>query len=118
MLLNLTTRICEPDILVIELAGRITLGRESSHLEDAVVKAVLNGSRKIVMNLAEVHYIDSAGIGIIAFSFGKVTKAGGHFRVAGATGVVKDVFRLTRLDTVIPFSPTVDVACAAMAKES
>ena len=118
MLLNLTTHVCDPDILVIELAGRITLGRESSHLEDAVVKAVLGGARKIVMNLAEVQYIDSAGIGIMAFSFGKVTKAGGRFCLAGATGVVFDVFHLTHLDTVIPFAPSVDEACAAMAKEA
>jgi anti-sigma B factor antagonist len=113
MLLTLTTRICEPDILVIELTGRITLGREVSHVEDTVMKAVEEGSRKIVMDIAGVHHIDSAGLGMIAFSFGKVTKEGGRFFLAGATGNVLDVFLTTHLDSVIPLLPSVDAACAA-----
>ena len=49
MLLTIATRTCDPDILVFELAGRISLGRESSHLEDTVLKAIADGHHKIVV---------------------------------------------------------------------
>jgi anti-anti-sigma factor len=118
MLLELKTRVCEPDILVIELSGRITLGRESTHIEDTVVKALAEGVRNIVMDVSNVHVIDSSGVGIIALSFGKLSKQGGRFRVAGATGHVLEILQITHLDSVIPLSPSVEEACATMALES
>ena len=68
----------------------------------------------MVLDLTGVRYIDSSGLGIIALCFGKMSRAGGRFCVAGATGIVLDVFRMTHLDSVIPFSPSVDEACAGM----
>jgi anti-anti-sigma factor len=105
MILSLTTRKCEPDVTVIELAGRITLGRESSQIEIQVVKLLNEGSKKLVMDLEKVDYIDSTGIGIIAYCFGKVTQAGASCRVSGARGLVMDLFKITRLDSVIQFFP-------------
>jgi anti-sigma B factor antagonist len=118
MLLTIATRICDTDILVIELTGRITLGRESTHIEDTVVKAIAEGARKIVLDLSGVRYIDSSGLGIIALCFGKMSKAGGRFILTGATGVVLEVLQMTHLDSVIPFSRSVDEACAAMVPDA
>lgn len=114
MLLELKTRECKPQILVIELAGRITLGRESTHIEDAVVKAVKDGIRKVVIDLEQVQAIDSSGVGIIAFCFGKLAKEGGSLIVAGATGGVKDILHMTHLDCVIPLSDTAEEACTVL----
>src|SRR5665213_1332028 len=111
MSLSLTTRKCEPDIAVIELAGRITLGRESGQIEVNVVKALNEGTRRIVIDLANVDYLDSTGIGIIAYCFGKITQAGAESRVSGARGLVMDLFRITRLDSVIQFFPDAASAC-------
>lgn len=126
MLLTIATRVQEPGVFVVELNGRITLGRESTHIEDTVVKAIAEGSRGIVLDMAGVRYIDSSGIGIVASCFGKAAKAGGKLCVAGAIGIVMEVFQMTHLDAVIPFAPSVDAACvvvesgaqAAMKKEA
>jgi len=117
MLLTITTRVAEPDILVIEIAGRILLGRECTHVEDTVSKAIDEGARNIVMDLAGVRQIDSSGLGIVTLCFGKMSKAGGRFRIAGAQGVVLEILRMTHLDSVIPFSPSAEDACSAMATE-
>jgi anti-sigma B factor antagonist len=112
--LSIATRTCEPDIVVIELSGRVTLGRESGQMERVVLHALENGSRKLVIDLSNVNYIDSTGIGVVAYCFGKISQAGAHARIAGARGLVMDVFRITRLDTVIKFFPDVDAACESL----
>jgi anti-sigma B factor antagonist len=112
--LSLTTRKYEPDITVVELTGRITLGKESGQIENNVVKLLNDGVRKIVIDLAKVDYIDSTGIGIIAYCFGKISQMAAETRVSGASGLVMDLFRITRLDNVIQFFPDVDSACASL----
>lgn len=113
MILSLSTRHVEPDITVIELSGRIAIGRESGQIETVVNKELAAGARKLVIDMSQVHFIDSTGIGIIAYCFGRVTQAHAEARVAGATGLVMDVFRLTRLDAVLKFVPTVEDAIAS-----
>ena len=112
--LTVTSRQCEPDITVIGLNGRVTLGRESGQLEAAVTKAMESGARKLVIDLNEVSYIDSTGIGIIAYCFTRISKAGGEALIAGAQGLVLDIFRVTRLDSIIRFFPDADAACDSL----
>ena len=114
MALTLTTRTVQPDITVIELNGRVTLGKDSSQIEAFVLKALNEGSRKIVIDLAGLSYIDSSGIGIIAYCFAKIGQAGAKATVAGAKGLVLEVFKVTHLDTVIEFFPDVDTASARL----
>jgi anti-sigma B factor antagonist len=118
MALSLTMRKCEPGITVIELAGRITLGREGTQIETTVLKSLKEGARKLVIDLSRVTYIDSTGIGMIAYCFGKINQLGAQASVAGATGLVLEVFRLTRLDSVIQFFPDVESACESFAGAS
>jgi anti-sigma B factor antagonist len=118
MVLSITTRNCEPGITVIEIGGRITLGRESGQIEAFVLKALNEGALKLVFDLSEVTYLDSTGIGIIAYCFGKISQKGAHAAVAGAKGLVLDVFKLTRLDSVIRFFPDVAAACDGLATAS
>jgi anti-sigma B factor antagonist len=115
MALTVETRKCEPGIHVIELAGRITLGQEKGQIEAAVLKALKEGAKKLVFDLSQVAYIDSTGIGIIAYCFGKISQQGATAAVAGADGLVKEVFKLTRLDNVIPFFPDIVSACDGLA---
>jgi len=114
MVLSLTTRKMEPDITIVELAGRITLGRESSQIETTVVKLLNEGIKSLVLDLSKVDYIDSTGIGIIAYCFGKITQNGARCRVSGAKGLVMDLFRITRLESVIQFFPDVDAAVESL----
>jgi anti-sigma B factor antagonist len=115
MVLSLTTRKCAPDITVIEIGGRITLGRESGQIEGAVLKALNEGALKLVIDLAQVSYIDSTGIGIIAYCFGKISQKNAQGAVSGAKGLVLEVFKLTRLDSVISFFPDAASACEGLA---
>jgi anti-sigma B factor antagonist len=116
--LSLTTRKCGDDISVVEFAGRITLGRESGQIETVLVKLLDQGVKKIVIDLSKVDYIDSTGIGRIAYCFGKITQAGALARVSGAQGLVMDLFRITRLDSVIRFFPDTASACQSLANDS
>jgi anti-sigma B factor antagonist len=118
MVLTLETRHCEPGITVIELGGRITLGRESGQIEVAVLKALNEGVKKLIFDLSKVTYIDSTGIGIIAYCSGKISQKEAQAVVAGATGLVLEVFKLTRLDSVIRFFPDVASACDGLATAS
>lgn len=118
MVLSLTTRTCEPGITVIELSGRVVLGRERDQIEATVLKALNEGVKRFVIDLKDVTYVDSSGIGAITYCHGKIAQKGAHCAVAGAKGLVMEVFRLTRVDTVVPFFPDVESACAALAKSA
>jgi len=109
--LSLTTRQCDPGITVIEFKGRLTLGREGGQVEANVLRLLREGVRILVLDLSGVEYIDSTGIGIIAYCFGKISQSGAQSCVAGAKGLVLDLFRITRLDTVIRFYPDAATAC-------
>jgi anti-sigma B factor antagonist len=115
MALSLISRKCGPGVTVIELSGHLTLGKESGRIEGAVLTALNEGAQRLVIDLSQVGYVDSSGIGVIAYCFGKISQKGAHGAVAGAKGMVMDVFKLTRLDTVIPCFPDVDAACEGMA---
>jgi len=113
--LNLETTTSEPNITVLKLSGRLTVGRERGQIEAAVLKALGEGIRRIIFDLSNVIYVDSTGIGVIAYCFGKISQQGGHAAVSGASGLVREVFRLTRLDNVITFYPDLPSACGGLA---
>ena len=100
-------------IAILKISGRVTLGSESVEIESTITRLVAEGTRKLVFDIAEVTYIDSAGMGQVAFAASKLGQVGGQCRVAGAKGLVLDVFRITRIDSIVPFHATVEEACAA-----
>jgi anti-sigma B factor antagonist len=114
MELSISTRNIEPDIHVIELSGRVTMGRESTRIQPLVASFLTGGGSKIIFDVSGVTYIDSSGMGQIAQAAGKVLQAGAKCRVAGAKGLVLDVFRITRIDSIVPFAPSVEEAVAAL----
>jgi anti-sigma B factor antagonist len=88
------------DVTVMDLAGRITLGEGSSTMRDALKELVAKGEKKILLNLSEVSYIDSSGIGELVSGFTTVTNHGGHLRLLGLNKRVKDLLQVTKLYTV------------------
>lgn len=100
---------------VFRLAGPMTLGRESQSLEWTITEAVKAGQIRIVMDMTEVTYIDSASVGIVMGCYGKIADAKGHFRVAGAPEKVRQVFHLTRVDALLSLDATLGDALAAIA---
>ena len=111
MLLQIETKQVEPDVTVLALSGKITLGRESQRIEMLVTELLQQNHKKLVFDLAGVTYIDSTGLGIITFCSAAARTSGGALRVAGASGIAEKLFHVTKLDEIISIYPTVDQAC-------
>ena len=99
MSVKLTTRQVG-DVTVIDVAGRITLGEGSSALREAMKDLVTKGQKKILLNLGEVSYIDSSGIGELVSGFTTVTNSGGNLKLLNLNKRVKDLLQITKLYTV------------------
>jgi anti-sigma B factor antagonist len=104
----------DPGVEVISLAGKVMLGPESAAIEDLVAELLRQGRRKIIVDLSGVTHIDSTGIGRFIASLGKVMEARGSLLMAGAGGMVREGFRVTRLDSVFRFFPDVESARGAL----
>jgi len=88
------------DVSVIDVAGRITLGEGSSALRDALRDMINKNQKKILLNLGEVNYIDSSGIGELVSGFTTVTNSGGQLKLLNLNKRVKDLLQITKLYTV------------------
>jgi anti-sigma B factor antagonist len=88
------------DVTVVDVAGRITLGEGASTLRENIRNLVAQGNKKILLNLSEVSYIDSSGIGELVSAFTTVTNQGGSLKLLGLTKRVKDLLQITKLYTV------------------
>ena len=87
-------------VTVLDLSGRITLGEGSSALRDLMRDMVGKGQKKILLNLGEVSYIDSSGIGELVSGFTTVTNSGGQLKLLNLNKRVKDLLQITKLYTV------------------
>ena len=88
------------DVSVVDVAGRITLGEGSSALRDTLRDMVGKSQKKILLNLGEVSYIDSSGIGELVSGFTTVTNSGGQLKLLNLNKRVKDLLQITKLYTV------------------
>jgi len=88
------------DVTVVDVAGRITLGEGSSTLRDALRELVGKDQKKVLLNLGEVSYIDSSGIGELVSGFTTVTNSGGALKLLNLNKRVKDLLQITKLYTV------------------
>src|ERR1700683_4609834 len=87
-------------VTIVDCSGRITLGEGSVILRDTVRELVTKGQKKILLNLGDVTYIDSSGIGELVSGFTTVTNSGGQLKVLGLNKRVKDLLQITKLYTV------------------
>ena len=87
-------------VTVVDLSGRITLGEGSVVLRDTVRDLIGKGEKKILLNLGEVTYIDSSGIGELVSAFTTVRNQGGELKLLNLTKKVHDLLQITKLYTV------------------
>ena len=87
-------------ITILDLSGRITLGEGSITLRDSVHDALDKGSKNILLNLAQISYIDSSGVGELVSAFTSVKNAGGELKLLNLTQKVHDLLQITKLYTV------------------
>jgi len=88
------------DVTVIDATGRITLGEAASSFRDEIKNLAAKGEKKLLLNLSDVSYIDSSGIGEMVSSFTTVTNHGGQLKLLGLNKRVKDLLQITKLYTV------------------
>ena len=88
------------DVTVVDAAGRITLGEGASAFRDTIRDLAAKGNKKLLVNLSEVSYIDSSGIGEMVSSYTTVTNHGGQLKLLGLNKRVKDLLQITKLYTV------------------
>ena len=99
MSVKLTTRQVG-DVTVVDAAGRITLGEGASMFRDTIRDLAAGGHKKLLLNLAEISYIDSSGIGELVSAYTTITNQGGHLKLLSLTHRVKDLLQITKLYTV------------------
>jgi len=87
-------------VTILDVRGRIVLGDEIGELRDAVRRLLSEGKKKIILNLAEVDYIDSSGVGELVGCFTTVRNAGGELKLLNLSQKVHDILNVTKLYTV------------------
>ena len=115
MSMKVTTRQVD-GITILDLSGRITLGEGSVTLRDTVRDVLAKGSKHILLNLEDISYIDSSGIGELVSAFTSVKNAGGELKLLNLTKKVKDLLQITKLYTVFDIWDNEASAVSAFAK--
>src|SRR5512136_819472 len=88
------------DVHVLDCSGKITLGEGTMAIRNTVREVLKNGGKKIVLNLSEVNYIDSSGIGELVSTYTTVTNQGGHLKLLNLTKKIQELLAITKLLTV------------------
>ena len=88
------------DVTILDLKGKMTLGEGDELLKDKINSLVLQGHRQLVLNLADVPYIDSAGLGEVVRTYTTVKRQGGNMRLLNLTKRIEDLLSITKLLTV------------------
>jgi anti-sigma B factor antagonist len=88
------------DVKLLDIKGRITLGEGDELLKDKVNSILSQGHKKIVLNLADVPYVDSAGLGEIVRTYTTVSRQGGSLKLLNLTKRITDLLSITKLLTV------------------
>ena len=105
-------------VTIVDLSGRITLGEGSVVLRDTVKDLLGKGQKKILLNLGDVSYIDSSGIGELVSAFTSVRNQGGELKLLHLTKRVQDLLQITKLYTVFDVKDDEASAIAAFGSQS
>jgi anti-sigma B factor antagonist len=99
MKMTASTRIVD-GVTIVDLRGRLIMGEESAGLRDLVRNLVSQGNKKILLNLRDVNYIDSSGLGELVSAFTNMRSQGGELKLVNLTEKVHGLLQITKLYTV------------------
>ena len=88
------------DVSVVDVSGRITIGEGATTLRNAIRAMAQEGKKSILLNLGDVGYIDSSGLGALVSSFATMTSVGGRLKLCNLNSRIKDLLLITKLLTV------------------
>jgi anti-sigma B factor antagonist len=100
------------DVAIVDCSGRLVLGEETASMRQ-YVKALLTQSPRVVLNLAQVNYVDSSGVGTLVSLYTTARGAGGNIKLAGLGTRVKDVLQITKLGTIFEVFDAAENAAAS-----
>jgi anti-sigma B factor antagonist len=102
------------EVLVFGLKGKIMGGPEAQVFHDELRKAIAAGTRKVILDLGEVEWMNSSGLGLLISALTTVRAAGADMKLARATDKITSLLVITKLSSVFDSQPTVDAALAAI----
>ncbi len=88
------------DIRILDCSGKITLGEGTMSIRNTVRDILQSGAKKIILNLADVNYIDSSGVGELVSTYTTVANSGGQLKLLNLTKKLRDLLAITKLLTV------------------
>jgi anti-sigma B factor antagonist len=103
-------------VTVLDLSGKITLGEDGNLLKDKLQSLLHQNKKNILFNLAQVSYVDSAGLGAIVSAYTTVTREGGALKLANVTKKLQDLLSITKLLTVFETFDSEDEALRSYKK--
>ncbi len=101
------------DVTILDLSGKITIGEGSVQLREAVKRLLDQDKKKILLNLGDVSYVDSSGIGELVSSYTTTSNKGGHLKLLNLTKKIQDLLMITKLLTVFETHEKEDTAVAS-----
>jgi len=105
------------DAAILDIIGRVTLGDGLGDLRDSIREALAGDQKNILLNLAEVSYIDSSGLGQLIGSYATVTSRGGQMKLLNLQKRVNDLMQITKLLTVFETYTNEEAALRSFAKK-
>lgn len=108
----------KPGIVVVEMTGRITMGPECQLIEQELEQLLRKNEKRVIFDLSGISTIDSTGVGKIVRCFSQLKKSGATLRLAGVSGMLEGVFKITQVHKVIKMYPTTLDAAESFESES
>jgi anti-anti-sigma factor len=106
MPMKLSTRQIKPGIVLLEIAGRVSMGDDCTLLDSEVERHIQKNENRVIFDLAGVNHIDSAVIGQIVKCLSRLKRSGGALHLSGVHGMVEGVLKMTQLYQVLAIYPT------------
>ena len=103
------------DVHILDISGKIVLGDATKTIRQTINDLLVNGGRKIVLNLKDVNYVDSSGIGELVRTYTSVTREGKQLKLLNLTRKIRDLLVITKLLTVFQVYENEQAALASFA---
>jgi anti-sigma B factor antagonist len=100
-------------IAVVRLSGGLTLGTSLKIADSQVQAAIEDGVSRMVIDLTDVEYVDSAGLGMLMYAYGMLNERKGSLRLCGVTARVMSLLQMTKTDMFLPIDKSLDDSLAA-----
>ncbi len=90
------------NVAIVDLSGKVTLGENTGILRDELMSLLAQGKKNIVLNMKDVSYVDSAGLGELVGAYTTATNQGGAVKLLHMQGKMRDLMQITKLHTIFP----------------